>query len=49
MSKNKTDRRLLDMVRIQQASRRGIKLGFKSLNFKEYESGLEEELSLKRS
>ena len=37
-SKEKTDQRLLDMVRIQQASRKGIKLGFKGLNLKEHDN-----------
>ena len=36
-SKDKTDRRLIDMVRVQQASRQGIKLGFKGLNLQEHE------------
>ena len=41
-SKDKTDRRLLDMVRIQQASRKGIKLGFKGMNLIEHTNEYEE-------
>ena len=36
-SDNKTDRRLIDMVRVQQASRQGIKIGFKGMRLKEHE------------
>ena len=42
MSKDKTDRRLLDLVRIQQASRKGIKLGYKGFNLKEHEAAQDE-------
>ena len=36
MSKDKTDRRLLDLVRIQLASRKGIKFGFNGFSLKEH-------------
>ena len=36
-SKDKTDRRLIDILRVQQASRQGIRFGFKGLNFEEHE------------
>ena len=36
-SKDKTDQRFVDLIRVQQASRQGIKLGFKGLNLKDHE------------
>ena len=36
-SKDEIDRRLIDMIRVQQASRQGIRLGFKGLNLKEHD------------
>ena len=36
-STDKTDRRLIDMLRVQQASRQGTKFGFKGLNLQEHE------------
>ena len=35
-SKDKTDNRLLDMARIKQARRLGIKIGFNGLNLDDY-------------
>ena len=36
-SKDIIDRRIVDLVRVQQASYIGLKLGFKGLNFQEHE------------
>ena len=35
-SKDKTDQRFVDLIRVQQASRQGINLGFKGLNLKDH-------------
>ena len=42
-SKNKTDQRFVDLIRVQLASRQGFKLGFNGLNFKDYEKQKKEQ------
>ena len=37
LSKDKTDKRLLDLVRVQKAHRLGIKIGFDGLSLNDYE------------
>ena len=43
-SKDITDKRLLDMVRVQQARRLGMKIGFNGLNQDDDEVNIEEVL-----